>query len=275
MSKMSLFGMFLAFSSNILGQQQPYHYTIQATYNMVSQPDSTDKKSVESEFETLLVGEGQSLFCASRYLVMDSAISSELSKGNSFGPSMSFFEANGTHNNLVVFKTDSDIITYDKIARFIPSVYRYSESKAELKWDIRPDTLSVGGIVCQRAETNFGNRKWIAWFALSIPINDGPYKFCGLPGLILQVNDEQQYWNFTLARLKKSDTNLKITFLNKIPEPIKDKNAFFSKRKYSRDNRFEIMKLTGSKFSNEGYYIKYYKQLAAKDNNWIELYKGE
>lgn len=255
-------------------QQQPYRYTAEVTYSLIFQPDSTDKKSVESEYETLFVGEGQSIFCASKYLLMDSAIASEAAKGNKLGPSMGFFQANGTHNYLVIFKSDSGIVTYDQVARFIPSIYRYTESKTQLKWKILPDTLSIGGIPCQRAETNFGDRRWIAWFAPSIPINDGPYKFCGLPGLILQINDEKQYWNFTLAKLAKADTSLKINFLNHLPEPIKDKNEFFSKKKYSRDNRFELSKLRGMKFSNEEYYIKYYRQLAEKDNNWIELYKG-
>jgi GLPGLI family protein len=40
--------------------------------------------------------------------------------------------------------------------------------------------------------TNFGGRLWIiAWFNLEIPINEGPYKFRGLSGLIFEIGDSQ------------------------------------------------------------------------------------
>lgn len=262
-------------TGTVFAQQQPYRYNIEVTYKMTFQPDSTDKSSVENEFVSLFIGKEQSVFCASRYLLMDSAIMSEAAKGNAMGPSMGFFQANGTHNNQVIFKTASEIITSDKITRFLPDVYRYTEPKDQFAWSILPDTLSIGGLVCQRAEATFGNRKWIAWFAPGIPVSDGPYKFQGLPGLILHINDEQQYWNFNLVSLKKTDTLLKINFLNKIPQPIKDKNEFLAQRRHSVDNRFQLMKLRGWKWGNEESAIKNYKDLAKKDNNWIELYKSE
>lgn len=33
----------------------------------------------------------------------------------------------------------------------------------------------------QKATCDFAGRKWIAWFTTEIPIQDGPYKFYGLP----------------------------------------------------------------------------------------------
>lgn len=275
--KYNLFLICLIIYSNLFGQKQPYNYEVEVKYKMTYQADSADKKSIQSEFMSLLVGKEQSVFCAIQYLVMDSAISAELIKGNKFGPSFSFFQANGTHNSLVIFKDSSLIITFNVPSRFItPSeVYRYTESKSQFKWVILEDTLSVGGIVCQKAETNFGNRKWIAWFAPSIPISDGPYKFSGLPGLILKVYDTQNYWNFDLASISNINRLLKINFLNKTPIPLKNKKEYFAKRKYTRDNRFELMKLSGDTFTNPVYFEKKFKEDARKDNNWIELYKDD
>lgn len=257
----------------VSAQKQPYHYQVQAIYKMTSQLDSTDKESVESEYMTLLSGQEQSLFCATRYLLMDSAITAESAKGNNAGPSMGFFQANGTHNSLVIFKDTSSIITFNNASRFIvpATIYRYTEPKAELHWTILEDTLSIGSVRCQKATVNFGNRNWIAWFAPSIPISDGPYKFCGLPGLIFKIYDVQQYWNFDLVTLSNKSTTVKINFLNKIPKSIKNKQAYLALKKYSRDNRFQLDLLSGTKFSNPATFIKQYEQEAKKDNNWIEL----
>jgi hypothetical protein len=42
---------------------------------------------------------------------------------------------------------------------------------------------------CQKALTTFRGRSYIAWFAPDIPLSAGPYKFRGLPGLIVKVED--------------------------------------------------------------------------------------
>lgn len=260
----------------LIAQHQPYNYSLEVIYKMSFQPDSTDSKSIKEEFATLLIGKQQSLFCATQYLVMDSAISSESSKGNKWGPPMSFFVANGTHNSLVIFKTANDIITFDNPCRFVTSdIFSTKELRSAIVWKILNDTMNIGGINCQRAEANFGNRKWIAWFAPSIPVSDGPYKFGGLPGLILRINDFQHYWNFDLASIKQVDKTIKISFWNKIPITLKSKKDFFETKKYMRDNRFQLQELSGDKFSNPAVFKKKFEEQAKKDNNWIELYNGK
>src|SRR5690606_1469092 len=56
-------------------------------------------------------------------------------------------------------------------------------------------------MACQRADIRFGGRDWVAWFTTEIPIPDGPYKFCGLPGLIVSIADTQQHWQFDLTHI--------------------------------------------------------------------------
>ena len=74
-----------------------------------------------------------------------------------------------------------------------------------------------------------------------------------------------------MVTLNNKSTTLKINFLNKIPKPIKDKQAYLALKKYSRDNRFQLNLLNGDKFSDPAAFIKQYEQEAKKDNNWIEL----
>ena len=54
-----------------------------------------------------------------------------------------------------------------------------------------------------RAETTFAGRKWYAWFTQEIPFQDGPYKFKGLPGLIIKVEDAKGDYSFDLMQTKK------------------------------------------------------------------------
>jgi len=46
--------------------------------------------------------------------------------------------------------------------------------------------------LCQKAEGDFRGRHYIAWFSNKILIPDGPWKLCGLPGLILEAYDEKK-----------------------------------------------------------------------------------
>ena len=54
------------------------------------------------------------------------------------------------------------------------------------KIDIDRDTV-IAGFKCKRATTMYGEDLIVAWFSKSIPIMDGPHRYAGLPGLILQV----------------------------------------------------------------------------------------
>jgi GLPGLI family protein len=46
---------------------------------------------------------------------------------------------------------------------------------------ISSEKRKIGDFDCQRAELDYGGRKWIAWFAAEIPFQDVPYVFHGLP----------------------------------------------------------------------------------------------
>lgn len=74
-------------------------------------------------------------------------------------------------------------------------------------WKIFPETRLIANISCQRAELNYGGRTWEAWFASSIPSQEGPYIFHGLPGLIISISDSNKDYYFNLIRLDKAQNN--------------------------------------------------------------------
>ncbi|WP_314571538.1 GLPGLI family protein [Alloprevotella tannerae] len=74
--------------------------------------------------------------------------------------------------------------------------FKYSEAIPALQWKIEGKDSVIAGYHCQAATTSLRGRRWRAWFTLDIPVSDGPWKLCGLPGLILRATDEQGYFDF-------------------------------------------------------------------------------
>ena len=79
---------------------------------------------------------------------------------------------------------------------------RYTEPKPNFGWDILPEMKNILGYKCQKAKGKFRGREYIAWFSSDIPRSDGPWKFCGLPGLILAVQDTKGDFFFTCTAIE-------------------------------------------------------------------------
>ena len=72
-----------------------------------------------------------------------------------------------------------------------------------MNWKILPETKKIGEYETQKATASFGGRERIAWFSKDIPFQDGPYKFHGLPGLIVKAEDSTGSHIMTLVANKK------------------------------------------------------------------------
>lgn len=81
----------------------------------------------------------------------------------------------------------------------------YKESLLPQDWDILSDTATIAGYHCQKAQCHYRGRDYEAWFTPDIPINEGPWKFYGLPGLIIKLHDTQGHYNFTLIGFQKAE----------------------------------------------------------------------
>ena len=73
----------------------------------------------------------------------------------------------------------------------------YEEDLEKPKWTITDSTSMIAGYKCKLAVTNYRGRRWQAWFTPEIPIPEGPWKLCGLPGLILKACDELNHYCYT------------------------------------------------------------------------------
>lgn len=67
---------------------------------------------------------------------------------------------------------------------------KYVQPLPELQWEMLPEQDTVNGYVCYAANTVYGGREWNAWYTVDIPVQAGPWKLNGLPGLILKAADD-------------------------------------------------------------------------------------
>lgn len=81
--------------------------------------------------------------------------------------------------------------------------YVYEDDLYPQTWSMEDSTKLVMGHECQKAVCNFRGREWTAWFAVDIPISDGPWIFGGLPGLIMDVYDRKNQHHFRINGLQK------------------------------------------------------------------------
>jgi GLPGLI family protein len=217
----------------------------------------------------LLVGNNLSSFHSINKYQRDSAFMKSSFKT---GIAKSFGSINET--NFEVHKRPDKITTYETIdgshLNIGNEVYVHEESPLDFNWNILVDTTTIHGLFCQMAQTSYAGRTWTAWFATSIPIMDGPYKFFGLPGLIVSIHDQDRYFQFDLAsidQVKKpifTQESLRPD-LNLIRTTRKD---FVKQRQFYKDNMVEIAIALGFELSEVD--KRGIKDEVKKQNNAIE-----
>ncbi|GAA5091892.1 hypothetical protein GCM10023210_20070 [Chryseobacterium ginsengisoli] len=98
---------------------------------------------------------------------------------------------------------------------FTPAGIAYSET-AKFDWKILNDKAKIGAYNAQKATVDFGGKKWVAWFTTELPFQDGPYKFSGLPGLIVKIEDEGKNYSWVLQGNRKVPNWEELSYAEKI-----------------------------------------------------------
>ncbi|MDV3956321.1 GLPGLI family protein [Elizabethkingia anophelis] len=211
-------------------------------YENTTVPDATDTANKEINMMYLdITRKGSEFFDGHKY-ISDSTLVSMAKK-----------------NQFIMPPRDSKFIDY-RITKnypsykltFLVSTYNKRLSVTDLRkqiWHIEKVTDKHKGFNVQKAITDFAGRRWIAWFTVDIPIPDGPYKFHGLPGLILKLEDTTGSHKFNLTGIKNN-----IPDYNNYPEiNTRSPQIDISQEKYTeiykeyrkdpaKDYRIEVMK---------------------------------
>ncbi|MCI6160810.1 MAG: GLPGLI family protein [Prevotella sp.] len=66
----------------------------------------------------------------------------------------------------------------------------WQDAESTLDWKLEEsDTVHILGYNCNKASVDFKGRHYTAWYSTAIPIAVGPYRFGGLPGLIMKIEE--------------------------------------------------------------------------------------
>ena len=103
---------------------------------------------------------------------------------------------NNTENSMVlVVPTDENPIYYKEFNKkkvtYIDDIkftnFNVIDSVGDFDWIITNETKKILQYNCQKATLRFRGRNFEVFFTKDLPFSDGPIKFYGLPGLILEV----------------------------------------------------------------------------------------
>lgn len=76
-------------------------------------------------------------------------------------------------------------------------VFEVEDTLPKFNWNMTKDVRTIKGYMCQKAIVSWKGRDYNVWFCSKLPYNNGPWKFSGLPGLILEIEDKKKevLWN--------------------------------------------------------------------------------
>ncbi len=126
--------------------------------------------------------------------------------------------------------------------------YQYDVDMGDLQWELSDSTATVLDYECNLATADYHGRKWNVWFSPDIPVQDGPWQLCGLPGLIMKADAEDGEYGFLITGLQECNETFKpiLTDENKLYKT--KRKSYLKMRDYGRRNRSaQISAMTGGK----------------------------
>ncbi len=175
---------------------------IRVYYKLSYQFDSTANNENSFEYVVLYIGENISKFASVRRLYWEDTLSKKADRMIEQTGTLDLSKLNvpRTKFDWVIFKDKEKIEVFDMINA---QKNYYLEQNSDIDWQLHDEVKEISGYKCQKATGHFAGRDYIAWFTREIPVSDGPYKFRGLPGLIVKIHDTRMHYDFELIKLQK------------------------------------------------------------------------
>ena len=171
--------------------------------------DSAGRYNYENDDMQLLIGDKVSYFYSANYHAYEEEMHKSVNANSIAIPTSTSTKGNikmDFYRNYPAGKS-----TY--LGEVLGEKFRITEPLEQPKWDIIADsTKQILDYHCQMARCSFKGRTWTAWFTTDIPLDNGPWKLCGLPGLILRAYDAKQQYIFNCVGMKQAKEGENITY---------------------------------------------------------------
>ena len=183
-------------SSSVNGQNPEHNYKITYTVNLFD----------DEEIATLMVNNNCSVYLANNDKKKDTKKST-----------VDDDDANNVKitidTNLFVYKSQKTILSNEYV---LSERFLVIDSLENQSWEVTSETKQLLGFNAYKAIGNYRGRTYDVWFTPDIPINNGPWKFDNLPGLIIKVEDEAKEVFFDLVKIQPSADDYCSTYENKL-----------------------------------------------------------
>lgn len=244
------------------------------TYLLQYKPIKASPDYLQKELFSLQISDDKAYFISENKIKFDSLFMSEFKK-NTGNINLSNPSLRQSGSNFLIIQTYNYSQFYETVGMTLLS---YRDPTID-NWKLSNETKIINSIVCKKAEVHFRGREWTAWYSTDIPFPYGPYKFSGLPGLIVKITDKKNDYDFELVKSVSTD-NLKgktvtvnnVRFTN---SKLVKKDELVQARKNFRENARQQLENMGTVFSQEQKESPRERQqrleIAEKNRNPIEI----
>jgi GLPGLI family protein len=155
--------------------------------------------------DQLILQIGSKISKSSNYfkMISDSVIRQQIASGINMGEILQVNRGQGRGDEMLrglLFKNypEGKIATMDHA---FTDWFYFEEDIPDFQWKLERGELKVLDYLCKKATITFRGRTYETWYAPEIPVSDGPWKFSGLPGLILKISDTRGQYDFEAIAL--------------------------------------------------------------------------
>lgn len=120
----------------------------------------------------------------------------------------------------------------------IKRLYEYGEEIPLIKWKLENGNKIILDYNCKKAVGVYRGRKYTAWYSSKISLNNGPYIFQGLPGLILEIVDENNLFHFKAEAIDKKTGSIYLEDEKQVLKVSREKFREIKKNYYDNPAAF-------------------------------------
>lgn len=200
------------------------YYNLSLVEDTVGSPDKAVKEMMRLE-----VGSRVSLFYSQMAYQADSANAIVMKNGgNSY--------SGGGQISWRLYKNYPEEGKTALLERFGMDRFVCTEDYSAPLWQpVADNSAVILGYQCSMAVTNYKGRTWYAWYAEDIPLDAGPWKLGGLPGLILRAYDAPRHYVFDVAGMSEVAPPAPIYYKGVKYEAVSRKQLEGIRRRYFAD----------------------------------------